>query len=159
MKAMARSFALSLMILVSGGCATNVESLVHMPQVELRDVKVMGLGFSNQTFLLSFSVTNPNPFPLPVNDVTYGLKLDGQRFASGRTPSKFSVPADGVTQFAISVELNLLQTAPRLLAIVRDGNGESLSYELEGEFGIDIPLAPPVAYRHSGSIRIGSGAF
>lgn len=158
MKAVARSLALSLLIIISG-CATNVESLVDMPRVELRDVEVMGLGFSNQTFLLSFSVTNPNPFPLPVTDVSYGLRLDGQRFASGRTPSKFSVPADGITQFAISVELDLLQTAPQLLAIVRDGNGEHLRYDLEGAFGIDIPMAPSIPYRHSGTIRIGSSAF
>ena len=96
---------------------------------------------------------------MPVNDVTYALELDGQRFASGRTPSKFSVPADGVSQFAISVELDLLQTAPRLLTIVRDGNAENMSYRLDGEFGIDMPLAPPIPYRHSGTIRVGSDAF
>lgn len=158
MKACLRSIALSLLV-IAGGCATSVEDLVDMPRVELRDVKVLGLGFNNQTFLLSFSVTNPNPFPLPVNDVSYALELDGQRFASGRTPSEFSVPADGVSRFAISVELNLLQTAPRLLAIVRDGNGEAMRYALEGEFGIDMPLAPRVPYRHSGTIRIGADAF
>ncbi len=152
------SSVLGLLVVV-GGCATSVESLVEMPRVELREVDVVGLGFSNQTFLLSFSVSNPNPFPLPVNDVSYALRLDGQRFASGRTKSKFSVPADGDSQFAISVELDLLQTAPRLLTIVRDGNGEHYVYELEGEFGIDLPLAPSVPYRHSGPIHIGADVF
>ncbi len=153
-----RSTVLGLLVVV-GGCATSVENLVEMPRVELRDVDVLGLGFSNQSFLLSFSVSNPNPFPLPVNDVSYALWLDGQRFASGRTKSEFSVPADGESQFAISVELNLLQTAPRLLTIVRDGNGEQYSYELEGEFGIDLPLAPTVPYRHTGTIHVGADAF
>ena len=62
MKANLRSVALSL-LLIAGGCATNVDDLVDMPRVELRGVEVLGLGFNNQTFLLSFSVTNPNPCP------------------------------------------------------------------------------------------------
>ena len=155
----AARFSTLLGLLAIAGCATSVDQFVETPRVELRDVDVVGLGFSNQTFLLSFSVSNPNPFPLPVNEVSYALKLDGQRFASGNTRSEFSVPADGDSQFAISVELNLLQTAPRLLTIVRDGNGERMSYELHGEFGIDLPLAPAVSYRHAGTIQIGDDTF
>lgn len=141
------------------GCATTLENIVSTPTVELRDVRVVGLGFRNQTFLLSFNVNNPNPFPLPVSGVSYGIRLDGERFASGRTPSEFSVPADGEAEFAISVELDLLQTAPRLLSIVRQGDREHISYDLEGELALDIPFTPPVAYRSSGTIRVGSSSF
>lgn len=142
-----------------GGCATNLDNIVSSPRVELRDVQVMGLGFSSQTFLLSFDIRNPNPFPLPISTVSYGVRLDEQRFASGTTTSEFSIPAEGDAAFAISVELDLLQTAPRLLSIVRQGQSKTISYELEGELAIDIPFTPPVAYRTKGTIRIGSGAF
>lgn len=137
-------------------CASLPESLVSTPSVELSNVQVVGLGFKSQTFLLSFNVANPNPFPLPVRNVGYGLKLDGQRFASGETPSKFTIPADGDASFAISVDLNLLQTAPQLLAIVRDGTRRDVSYELEGRFGVDIPLTPIIKYHNSGRIRLNS---
>lgn len=142
-----------------GGCATNLDNIVSSPRVELRDVQVMGLGFSGQTFLLSFDIRNPNPFPLPVSNVSYGVRLDEQRFASGTTTSEFSIPAEGDAEFAITVELDLLQTAPRLLSIVRQAQSKTISYELEGELAIDIPFTPPVAYRNKGTIRIGSGAF
>lgn len=147
-------FALSLM-----GCATSLDNLVKSPRVELRDVSVLGLGFNNQTFLLSFDVSNPNPFPLPVSSISYGIKLDGFRFASGETPSEFSVPASGDTQFAISVDLNLLQTAPQLLSIVRQSTRKDVSYELEGQLVVDIPLAPPVSYRNAGSIRLSAASL
>ena len=137
-----------------GGCASLPENLISKPEVELRNVQVIGLGFKGQTFLLSFDISNPNPFPLPVRHVSYGLKLDGLRFASGETPSEISVPARGKTEFAISVELDLLTTAPRLLSIVRDGVSREIPYELEGELGIDIPLTPPVSFGTDGSIRI-----
>ena len=159
MTTMMRRLTIVMLLIGMSGCATTLENAISMPRVELDDVRVVGLGFNNQTFLLSFDVANPNPFPLPVNAVRYGVKLDGQLFASGRTPSEFSVPADGNAQFAISVEVDLLRTAPRLLTLVRESHSDAIRYELEGEFGLDIPLAPPIAYRHSGMIRIGNGVY
>jgi LEA14-like dessication related protein len=135
------------------------ESLLSTPSVKLSNVQVVGLGFQTQTFLLSFDVANPNPFPLPVSNVGYGVKLDGQRFASGETASRFTIPADGNASFAISVDLNLLQTAPQLLSIVRDGTRQDVAYELEGRFAVDIPLAPTIKYRNSGRIRLNSSPF
>ena len=144
---------------IVAGCASLPETYIKQPEVKLRDVDVQGLGFNAQTFLLTFDISNPNPFPLPVNYVSYGLKLDGQQFASGGTPGDVSVPASGMTQFAISVELDLLATAPRLLAIVRDGVRREIPWELDGELGLDIPLTPPVAFSNTGLIQLNSGAF
>lgn len=146
-------------VLTLAGCASFPENIISKPEVELRDVKVMGIGFKNQTFLMSFDIRNPNPFPLPVNHVTYGVRLDGQRFASGKTPSSISVPAGGESQFAITVELDLLTTAPQLLSIVRNGARGEVPYELDGQLGIDIPLTPPVTYSTSGTIRLNSSAY
>lgn len=152
----AKNTILGLVLLACGlsGCETIPENLLSSPRVQLSDVQVVGLGFKEQTFLLSFDVSNPNPFPLPVRTVSYAVRLDGQRFASGETPSEFSVPADGSTQFAISVELDLLNTAPQLLSIVRTSVREDVSYELEGQFGVDIPFTPPLSYKNSGNIRL-----
>ncbi len=151
-----RRLLIVILLIGSGGCATTLDNVVSSPKVELTNVEVMGLGFKSQTFLLSFDVRNPNPFPLPVRHVSYGVRLDGQRFASGTTPTGFSVPAQGDAQFAISVELDLLQTAPRLLSIVRQGDRTHIGYELEGELAVDIPLTPPISYDTTGSIRISS---
>ena len=140
-------------------CSTLPENVIGEPEVKLRDVQVMGLGFQNQTFLLSFDISNPNPFPLPVNHVSYSVRLDGQRFAGGKTASDISVPAGGESRFAISVELDLLSTAPRVLSIMRDGTRREIPYQLEGQLGIDIPLTPPVTYRTEGLIRLDSSGF
>ena len=148
-----------LVLAALGGCASLPENIIGKPDVELRDVQVVGLGFNSQTFLLSFDISNPNSFSLPVNHISYGVRLDGQRFASGETASDISVPAGATSRFAISVELDLLHTAPRLLSILRDGARGEIPYELEGELGIDIPLTPPVTYRTSGAIRLDSHGF
>jgi len=137
-----------------GGCASIPEGAISKPVVELRDIQVVGLGFNAQTFLLTFDVENPNAFPLPLNYIKYGLKLDGQLFASGETPCNLSIAAGGQSDFAISVELDLLSTAPQLLALVRDAKRNDIPYELKGEFGVDIPLVPTLKYRTNGSIRL-----
>lgn len=140
-------------------CASLPENAIGKPEVKLRDVQVMGLGFKSQTFLLSFDISNPNPFPLPVNHISYGVRLGGHRFASGETPSDFSVPAAGDTQFAISVELDLLTTAPQLLTLVHDGVRNAIPYELEGRLGVDIPMTPSLAYHTDGAIQVNTTAY
>lgn len=152
-------FQLALLVFFLSACASMPENLVKSPSVNLRDVQVVGLGFKSQTFLLSFDVANPNPFPLPIRNVGYSVKLDGQRFASGETSSDFKIPAHGNASFAISVNLNLLQTAPQLLSIVRDGARRDIGYELQGRLEVDIPLTPPLKYHSSGTIRLNSASY
>ena len=135
------------------GCASTA-SFVDTPQVSLRNVEVTALDLSSQTFLLAFDVINPNPFPLPIESISYGVELDGYRFASGETQGDFTVPASSDGGFAISVELNLMRTAPQLLFIVRDGVHREIPYSLKGSFDIDIPLVSPVAFKTSGTIRL-----
>jgi LEA14-like dessication related protein len=140
-------------------CASLPKSMISSPQVYLRDVQLVGMDFKHQTFLLSFDVSNPNAFALPVRNVGYGVKLDGQLFASGETTSNFTVPANGDASFAISVDVNLLSTAPQLLTIVRNGTQRDIRYDLEGRFGVDLPLAPTLKYVDSGVIRVSSDSY
>jgi LEA14-like dessication related protein len=142
---------LSLSLLTA--CASTGD-LVSAPNVSLRNVEVTDLNFAGQTFVLGFDVTNPNPFPLPVKAVTYGIELNGYRFATGSTRGGFTVPATGDAGFSISVELNLLKTAPQLLYLVRDSLKHDIPYELSGQFGLDIPLTDPVKFSSSGEIRM-----
>ena len=42
----------------------------------------------------------------------------------------------------ISVDVNLMRTAPQLLFIVKDGVKREIPYVLSGRFEVDIPLVP-----------------
>ncbi|MDX1499837.1 MAG: LEA type 2 family protein [Woeseiaceae bacterium] len=139
-------------------CA-GLEEVVAPPGVSLRNVEVTQLALTGQTFLLGFDVTNPNPFPLPVDVVRYDVRLDGLRFASGSTTAAFSVPARSDGEFAIEVELDLLKTTPALLYLIKDGTERDIPYELSGEFGIDLPYVKPVAFGTRGEIRLAAASF
>ncbi|MDH3337393.1 MAG: LEA type 2 family protein [Gammaproteobacteria bacterium] len=140
---------------VLSACA-GTGPLISSPGVSLRDVRMTEIDFSGQTFLLGFAVTNPNPFPLPVEAVSYAVDLDGYRFATGQTEGGFTVPARGDSEFAISVELNLLKTAPQLLYVVREGVKRDIPYKLKGKLGVDIPLVQAVAFEAAGELRLQS---
>jgi LEA14-like dessication related protein len=146
---------LLLVAFILGACA-GMEVAIDPPVVSLKKVDVADVDFSKQTFVLSFDVSNPNSFPLPINFVSYGLKLDDQRFASGETVAAFTVAANSVSELAISVDLDLLRTAPQLLYILRDGVTRDLPYELKGKFGIDIPFVDSVSFEYAGEIRLQS---
>ncbi len=134
-------------------CA-SLDGIVSAPDVELVEVHVETLDLKKQTFLLEFDISNPNPFPLPVSTIVYGVRLDGHRFASGEAEGGFVVPARSDGEFTISVDLNLLQTAPELLFIVRDAVRRDIPYALEGSFGVDLPAIKPVRFETSGMIRL-----
>lgn len=141
-------------ISISMSACASLDAVVSAPVVSLRNVQVEDIGFRGQTFLLSFDISNPNAFPLPISDVGYVVKLDGHRFASGEAKCAVTVPAGGDGEIAISVKLDLLKTAPELLFIVRDASREDISYALEGRFGIDIPYTRPLRFKRSGLVRM-----
>jgi LEA14-like dessication related protein len=148
-----RNIGLSAVASLATACASN-GLVVQKPDVSLRHVELSAIDLDSQTFVLDFEVRNPNPFPLPVDSIAYGLKLDGFRFASGETVSDFVVPAGSDGHFEITVDTDLMRTAPQLLFIVRDGVYRDIPYALEGRFAIGVPLANPVSFRNEGSIRL-----
>lgn len=148
-----RKIGLSAVACLAAGCASNA-LMVEKPGVSLRSVGMAEVDLDSQTFVLGFEVNNPNPFPLPVRSIAYGVELDGFRFASGETESDFIVPASGDGHFEITVDVDLMRTAPQLMFIVRDGIYRDIPYALEGRFAIDVPFTDPVSFRNEGSIRL-----
>jgi LEA14-like dessication related protein len=151
-----RKIALGAVACFAAGCA-SIGITVEKPSVSLRTVEVADIDLGGQTFVLDFNVVNPNPFPLPIRTISYGVELDGFRFASGETQGAFTVPANGDSHFEITVDVDLMRTAPQLMFIVRDGVYRDIPYSLEGRFGIDVPFANPVSFRNEGSLRLDAG--
>lgn len=140
-------------LLCLAGCA-SLEDVVSPPGVTLRNVHAETLAFDRQTFLLSFDVTNPNPFPLPVSRLEYGVWLDGRRFASGDADSGIHIPALSDGTFDIRVEMDLVNTVPDLLFVLRDGLDRRLPYRLEGRLHTGLPRARPVPFASEGDVRL-----
>ena len=143
---------LTFMLASCAGTGITIEE----PEVTLRGVEMSSVSFSGQTFLLSFDVNNPNPFPLPIRSVRYHLQLADQTFANGETQGDFSVPASGNGGFDISVELDILSSAGQLTSVLRSGMRKPVAYELTGSLAVDVPYVKPLPFSASGVITIAS---
>lgn len=152
------SFTTMLLCAAISGCATG-GSLVQSPSVDLTSVEVSDMSFTRQTFLLGFSVKNPNPFSIPVKAVSYRVRLNNENFAAGETQSNFTVPASGDGDFVISVDLDLLKSGAQLTSIVRSGMNDRVDYEVFGDLAVDIPLVPTLRFSNSGTILVQSKLF
>lgn len=135
-------------------CSSMPETLVSPPEVELVSVEVDSMSINSQTFLLGFVVTNPNHFSLPVETISYRVRLGEHHFASGSTQSQFRVPARGNGTFVISVELDILNTTTQVASLLRTGIQRNVGYELSGSFGIDLPYVKPVKFENTGTISV-----
>ena len=150
---------ISLLAIAAISACAGSGSLISSPQVNLTSIEITSADFSGQTFLLSFDVSNPNPFPLPIKSVRYRVRLGEQQFASGETQGNFTVPSKGNGVFAISVQLDLLKTSSNILSLIRSGMSRDLDYELSGSFAVDIPFAKPLEFKSGGNIEMQAAAF
>jgi LEA14-like dessication related protein len=148
-----RRFALMTACLFLTACATT-ETLVATPGVELTSVTLESASFNRQKFLLSFDVSNPNAFPLPVRSIKYRVMFDDERFAGGETAASFTVPANGEDSFAISVELDILRSTSQVTALLRGGIPDHVDYRLDGSLAVDIPFARPLPFSSAGAIQV-----
>jgi len=145
----------TIVVMSMAACSAS-SRILDTPEVRLSGIEMSQLGFNGQTFLLSFDVENPNPFPLPISSIRYHVRLADQSFASGETPTDFMIPASGNGEFDINVKLDLLRSASQLSGVLQTGMREPLTYELNGSLGINIPYVKPVPFRSSGVITVAS---
>ncbi len=122
--------------------------------MSLSRVELVDASLTEQRFVLGFDVTNPNPVALPVSSIDYTLDLAGQRFAQGQSGDALRLPANGSGSFSLEVRTNLLKSARTLSKLILTGGQREIDYALNGNFGVDLPLAPALPFRRSGSVRI-----
>ena len=152
-----RAISILLTTVCLSACA-GTESLIDSPAIDLTGVELTSVSFQRQTFLLSFDVSNPNPFPLPVKSVEYRLMFDKEKFAGGKTQGSFTVPARGNDSFAISVDLDMLKSVSHLTSLFGGKFRENVPYELQGRLAVDIPLVKPIPFSSSGIVNMTQAA-
>lgn len=151
-----RRTSLPLLLVFFGllsACAAS-GPIIKNPSVLLQGIQLQNVSLREQTFLLRFNVENPNAFPLPVSSVRYKVFLERMQFAGGETGGSFTVPANGSTEFDVSVELNLMSSASSLSSLLRAGASRPLAYELQGSLGVNIPFTRPLTFSREGTIVV-----
>ncbi len=145
------ALAATALVAISG--CESLGQKVETPKLSLVSINLLSAGLLEQRYGVMLRVENPNPISLPIEGVSYELKLAGDTFATGVTPDPFSVPKYGETEFQIEVRTNLLKSAKYLVDWYRGGN-DALDYELGGRLQVDLPFVGAVPFSESGSISL-----
>lgn len=81
------------------GCSPTAPGLIRIPEFRLLDTQVAASGDQLQ-FHLTVQVTNPNAFPITLQDIEGKWVMDGQQTHPLKlTP--LNVPANGASQLAV----------------------------------------------------------
>ncbi len=150
--------AVALVALGLVGCAPN--QLIQVPQIEVQEAYLASLtlpglfsGPPVANIVLNLNVTNPNPVPLRLANITGRLIIDGSDVGAVSLPN-IALPARGtasqVAEIALPVNLN---TASSFLKIAR---GQQVTYRLDGQFATDLG---PLGIQNFGPFTLSQGQW
>ena len=123
--------------LAAGACSTLGKAAFKQPVVNLKDVRVRGLGLTGGSLDVLLSVYNPNHFNLNASRLTYKLMVENTELGTGALANAFHVGSGDSTLVAIPVDFTYagLGSAGRRLL----DNG-TVNYRVIGDFTVDTPL-------------------
>jgi LEA14-like dessication related protein len=124
-----------------------------VPQLSLVRVAMTSADVFNQQFLVRVHVENPNDRELPITGIDYKLFLEGDSFAEGVSNKAFTVPANGETEFDMTVRTNFISGVARLLS--RLNGRDQVQYVLEGKVLTDISMLKRIPFQESGTVSLG----
>lgn len=145
---------LILTLLITGSSCSALRPKLEAPRLALVHVAMMSADIFNQQFLVRVNVQNPNDRDLSIKGLDYKLFLEGDSFAEGLTNKPFVIPANGETDFDMTVRTNFVSGIGRLIS--RLNGRQQVNYTVEGKLLTDIRFLKKIPFQESGSVSFGS---
>jgi len=125
----------------------------NRPTVSVVAVEMRGGNLLQQNFAVKFNIQNPNDRALPVNGLHVALSSGGEEIASGATDHAFVVPANGESEFDMTIKANM---ALALLKLSRkaDQHADSIDYDVSGAADIDLPFLRDLPFHQTGTFSL-----
>ena len=137
----ARLCLAALTLLAVPACSQIAERAFARPVIAVRGVKVHSIGLTGGSLDVSLFITNPNPYPLPVQRATYRFVLsDSTEVGRGESAAAFTLPAHDSTAVRLPVDVSWQGLRAAARDASRDG---TVDYRLTGTVKLDTPLGDP----------------
>ena len=150
-KFLARCLLILTLAIGLNGCSALRPEL-KAPRLALVSVAMTSADIFNQQFLVRMNVENPNDRELPITGLDYKLFLEGDGFAEGKLNKPFTIPANGETDFDLTVRTNFVSGVGRLLSRL---NGRTqVNYAIEGKLLTDIRFLKKIPFNETGSVNL-----
>jgi len=120
----------ALVVLVPFALAGCAALHLERPRVALVDIGLENVGLLQSSLVLDLRVENPNGFRLPIDRGVYTIYLGGERVGVGSTRTPLDVPAHGISDQQIVLQLDNLRVLSRLRDLV---DRRAVGYRIEAD--------------------------
>jgi len=120
------------------GCAALGRQAFQQPTVNLRDVRVMGIGVTGGELEVALGVHNPNNYRLDASKLNYRVLIsDTLPVASGQLDSRSTVQAGDSTIIRIPVAFTFAGLGAASRQLINTG---VVSYKVTGDFVVESAI-------------------
>jgi LEA14-like dessication related protein len=123
------------------------------PTLTVISIELLKSNVLQQNLLVKLNIQNPNDRALPVTSVHAELNVVGERVASGVSTRAFVVPAQGATDFDMTITANMALALLKLSQRT-DKHSGSIDYEMTGAASIDLPFLRDLPFHQNGSFSL-----
>ena len=136
MRKLAIAVAASLAI-GAAGCSMLGRQAFRQPVVNLRDVKIRGIGLNGGSLDVQLSVYNPNGFDLNATRLTYKLFVENNELGPGALKDAFKVGNNDSTYVTIPVDFTYAGLGAAGRELLTKG---TVNYRVTGDFTVATPI-------------------
>jgi LEA14-like dessication related protein len=150
-RVVARLLLIAALLVTASSCSALRPEL-ESPRLAIVHVAMTSADIFTQQFLVRVNVQNPNKQEMKIKGLDYTLFLEGDGFAEGVLNKPFTIPAEGETDFDMTVKTNFVSGVGRLLSRL---NGRTqVNYALEGKLLTDIRFLKKIPFNETGSVNL-----
>ena len=130
--------ALAVAVIIgTAACAGYLRSEFGTPVVELRDVRIKGIGLQGGSLDLVLDVYNPNNYRLDASRITYALLVDTTSIAAGEITKLVTLETKKKSEVILPVTFTTRELLGAAAIITRMG---SVDYTVKGELTVATPI-------------------
>jgi LEA14-like dessication related protein len=137
------------------GCASLGRASFGTPTVELKDIRVRGIGLDGGSVDLVLDVYNPNDYRMDATRLSYTLTADTSRVATGTVEHRVTLVNRAHNQVLLPVSFSMKELMGAAEVLLRKG---SVDYMVAGDVTVDTPFGS-MTRPYKGKARIDNASL
>ncbi|MBM4194056.1 MAG: LEA type 2 family protein [Gemmatimonadetes bacterium] len=144
-----------LAAMLMSACATLGRQAVQVPTVELRDIRIRGIGLDGGALDLVLTVHNPNEYRMDATRVTYTLVADSAVVAQGAVNRRVTLQPKAPNDVTLPVTFTFKELLGAAEILLRKG---VVDYVVRGEVTSSGPFGS-ITRPYEGKARLDNGVL
>lgn len=128
---------MSTVLLAVAGCSTLGRQVFREPVVELRDVRLTGLGVTGGNLDVVLAVYNPNGYRLDATSGHYRVLVDSLQVATGDITDRSRFTGGDTTVVHLPVQFSYAGVGAAARELTQTG---AVNYKVIGDLTVDSPI-------------------